>query len=271
MAVSEFITQHEPTIRLGIFTLVFAVMALWEWVAPRRARSVPRAARWPSNLGLLAVNALVARVALPMAAVGVATAVEARGGGLLPLLGLPGWAQFLVALVVLDLVIYLQHVLFHASPVLWRLHRMHHADTDVDATNGLRFHTLEILLSMLLKMAVVWALGPPAAAVVVFEVLLNALAVFNHSNVALPKGVDRWLRLLVVTPDMHRVHHSWHAEEHNSNYGFNLTVWDRLFRTYRAQPKDGHQGMMLGLPEFRASEWRRLDRMLVQPFVRDRS
>lgn len=267
MPFSEFITQHEPTIRLGVFTLVFAVMALWEWVSPRRARSVPRSARWPSNLGLLAVNAMVARVVVPMAAVGVASAVEARGGGLLPLLGLPGWAQFLVALVVLDLVIYLQHVLFHASPMLWRLHRMHHADTDVDATNGLRFHTLEILLSMLLKMAVVWMLGPPAAAVVVFEVLLNALAVFNHSNVALPAGVERRLRLLVVTPDMHRVHHSWHAEEHNSNYGFNLTLWDRLFRTYRAEPKDGHQGMTLGLPEFRAPEWRRLDRMLVQPFL----
>lgn len=270
MDIAGWITDHESAIRLTVFLLVFGLMAAWELLAPRRASSLPRSARWPSNLGLLALNTVVARLVLPVAAVGVATAVEARGGGLLPLLGLSYGLQFVLALVLLDLVIYLQHVLFHASPLLWRLHRMHHADTEVDATNGLRFHTLEILLSMLLKMAVVAVLGAPAAAVVVFEVLLNALAVFNHSNVAIPAGVDRALRLLVVTPDMHRVHHSWRPEEHNSNYGFNLTCWDRIFRTYRAQPAEGHQAMTLGLPVFRAGRWRRLDQMLVQPFLGDR-
>lgn len=270
MSALQFITHHETNLRMLVFSLVFGVMAVWEVVAPRRVRAVSRAGRWPSNLGVLLLNVVVVRVLFPIAAVGVALSREATGGGLLPLLGLPAWVVFVLALVLLDLVVYLQHVAFHASPVLWRLHRMHHADTDMDLTNGLRFHTLEILLSMLLKMAVVWVLGPPAAAVVVFEVLLNALAVFNHSNAALPLRIDRWLRLAVVTPDMHRIHHSWHPDEHNSNYGFNLTLWDRWFGTYRAEPKDGHLHMTLGLADFRAPEWRRLDRMLLQPFQDDR-
>ena len=174
-----------------------------------------------------------------------------------------------LAVVLLDFAIYLQHRLFHAVPVLWRLHRMHHADIDVDVTNGLRFHPIEILLSLLLKFAVIAVLGAPAAAVVVFEVLLNASSIFNHGNVALPARLDAWLRWLVVTPDMHRIHHSWYMEECNSNYGFNLSWWDRLFGTYRAQPRDGQLTMTLGLPTLREPAWRRLDRMLVQPFVDD--
>ncbi len=267
--MAEMLVNLESMIRLLAFAGVFALMALWEVLAPRRARPVPRLARWPGNLGVVVLNTVLARLLLPTTAVGIALLVESRGGGLLPLLGAPAWVVFVLAVVLLDFAIYLQHMLFHAVPVLWRLHRMHHADTDVDVTNGLRFHPIEILLSLLLKFAVIAVLGAPAAAVVVFEVLLNASSIFNHGNVALPARLDAWLRWLVVTPDMHRIHHSWYMEECNSNYGFNLTWWDRLFGTYRAQPRDGQLAMTLGLPTLREAAWRRLDRMLVQPFVDD--
>jgi sterol desaturase/sphingolipid hydroxylase (fatty acid hydroxylase superfamily) len=263
----EFLVAHEAVIRLLAFVGIFAVMALWEFLGPRRARAVSRRERWPSNLALVGLNTLVVRLILPTSAVSLALLIEARHGGLLSLLELPPWLAFGLALALLDLTIYLQHVLFHAVPVLWRLHRMHHADVDVDVTNGLRFHSLEIVLSMGIKFALIAALGPPAAAVVVFEVLLNGLAVFNHANVRMNERVDGCLRWLIVTPDMHRIHHSWHTAEHNRNFGFNLTWWDRLFGTYLAQPRDGQHAMTLGLPVFRAPEWRRLDRMLVQPFV----
>ncbi len=267
--MAEMLVNLESMIRLLAFAGVFALMALWEVLAPRRARPVPRLARWPGNLGVVVLNTVLARLLLPTTAVGIALLVESRGGGLLPLLGAPAWVVFVLAVVLLDFAIYLQHMLFHAVPVMWRLHRMHHADTDVDVTNGLRFHPIEILLSLLLKFAVIAVLGAPAAAVVVFEVLLNASSIFNHGNVALPARLDAWLRWLVVTPDMHRIHHSWYMEECNSNYGFNLTWWDRLFGTYRAQPRDGQLAMTLGLPTLREAAWRRLDRMLVQPFVDD--
>ena len=266
-AVADFLVAHEPVIRLSAFAGVFAVMVLWEVLAPRRARVVPRLARWPSNLGLVALNTLLMRLILPTTAVAVALAVEAQGIGLLHVLNLPSGLAFVLALVLLDLAIYLQHVLFHKVPVLWRLHRMHHADVDVDATNGLRFHPIEILLSMGIKFAVIALVGAPAAAVVVFEVLLNGLAVFNHSNVSISERMDRALRWFIVTPDMHRIHHSWYAEECNSNYGFNLTWWDRLFGSYRTQPRDGQIHMTLGLPEWREPEWLRLDKLLVQPFL----
>ncbi|MEO6319256.1 MAG: sterol desaturase family protein [Polaromonas sp.] len=265
--MSAFLVAHEAAIRLLAFVGIFAVMALWEFLAPRRARTVARRERWPGNLSLVALNTLVVRLILPTSAVSLALLVEARQGGVLPWLGLPPWLVFGLALVLLDLAIYLQHVLFHAVPFLWRPHRMHHADVDVDVTNGLRFHSLEIVLSMGLKFALIAALGPPAAAVVVFEVLLNGLAVFNHANVRIAEPMDRGLRWLIVTPDMHRIHHSWHTLEHNKNFGFNLTWWDRLFGTYLAQPRDGQTAMTFGLPVFREPEWRRLDRMLVQPFV----
>ena len=267
--MAETLVNLEPMIRMLAFAGVFALVAVWEVLAPRRARPVPRLARWPGNLGVVVLNTLLARLLLPTTAVGIALLVESRGGGLLPLLGAPAWVAFVLAVLLLDFAIYLQHVLFHAVPALWRLHRMHHADIDVDVTNGLRFHPFEILLSLLLKFAVIAALGPPAAAVVVFEVLLNASSIFNHGNVAMPARLDAWLRWLLVTPDMHRIHHSWYMEECNSNYGFNLTWWDRLFGSYRAQPRDGQLTMTLGLPTLREPAWRRLDRMLVQPFVDD--
>ena len=263
--MDEALFLHEPAIRLAVFAVVLAAMALWEVAAPRRRTEIPRLFRWSNNLALVALDALVVRLVFPMAAVGLASLMQVRGAGLLNIWVLPAPLAFGLALLVLDFAIYLQHVLFHAVPALWRLHRMHHADTEFDTTTGVRFHPAEIVLSMALKLAVVAALGPPALAVLVFEVLLNATALFNHANVRLPQGVDRLLRLVVVTPDMHRVHHSVHPDETNSNYGFNLPWWDRLLGTYRAQPRDGHVAMRIGLARFRAVGEGRLDRMLLQP------
>lgn len=255
----------EPLVRLGAFLGVFAAVGVWEALAPRRARAFTRRARWPHNLGLLVVDAAVLRVVAPGAAIAVALAAEARGFGLLHALDLPAWAAIVLAVVLLDLAVYFQHVLFHAVPALWRLHRVHHADLDFDVTTGTRFHPVEILLSMAIKCAAVAAVGAPALAVLVFEVILNATAMFNHANARLALGVDRWLRWLVVTPDMHRVHHSVHRDETNSNFGFNLPWWDRLFGTYRAQPAAGHQAMTIGIEAFRAPGDLRLDRLLLQP------
>jgi len=256
----------EPAIRITAFAGVFALMALWEALAPRRPLSVGRARRWPSNLGIMALDTLLLRLLLPTAAVGTALAGEARGSGVLPAIGLSGWPAVVIAILALDLAVYLQHVLFHAVPALWRLHRMHHADLDFDVTTGNRFHPIEILLSMAWKLAIVAALGAPAIAVLGFEVLLNATAMFNHGNVRIPAGLDRWLRWLVVTPDMHRVHHSIVAAETNSNFGFNLPWWDRLLGTYRPAPAAGHLRMTIGLEQFRDPGELRLVRMLLQPF-----
>jgi len=255
----------EPLIRLGAFLGIFAAVALWEVVAPRRGRAFPRRARWPHNIGLLLVDGVLLRLVAPGAAIAVALAAEARGWGLVHVLELPPWAAILLAVVALDLAVYFQHVMFHAVPALWRLHRVHHADLDFDVTTGTRFHPVEILLSTAIKCAAVAAIGAPAIAVLVFEVILNATAMFNHANGRLPLGVDRWLRWLVVTPDMHRVHHSVRHDETNSNFGFNLPWWDRLFGTYRAQPAAGHAGMTIGLDAFRTPADLRLDRLLLQP------
>ncbi len=257
--------EYEPLIRGGVFFAVFAVMALWEWRAPRRAAPYSRMARWPGNLGLLALNTALARALLPATAVGLALYGEQAGWGLFNTYRVSAWVAVAGSVALLDLAIYLQHVLFHAVPLLWRLHRVHHADLHFDATTGLRFHTVEILLSFGLKFAVITALGAPALAVLVFEILLSSTAIFNHANVRLPVWLDRYLRWLVVTPDMHRVHHSIHPNETNSNFGFNLPWWDRLFGTYRAQPKDGHEAMRIGVDQFRTERDLRLDQMLLQP------
>lgn len=255
----------EPVIRLSGFLGVFALLAAWELLSPRRTPALRRIDRWPGNLGMVAVDTLVSRVLFPTAAVGLALFAETRGWGLLNHTGLPAWAEIAVAVVVLDLVIYGQHVLFHSVPLLWRVHRVHHADLDFDVTTGLRFHPVEIVLSMLIKLAAVAALGAPALGVLIFEVVLNAGSMFSHSNAKLPIGADRVLRRLLVTPDMHRVHHSVVPRETHSNFGFNLACWDRMFGTYRAQPAAGHDAMTIGVPEFRASGDLRLDRMLLQP------
>jgi sterol desaturase/sphingolipid hydroxylase (fatty acid hydroxylase superfamily) len=264
--LSAFLTAHEDAVRLSVFLAVLAGMAVWEVAAPRRRREIPRFLRWSNNLILVALDSALVRLCFPILAVEFAARIEGRGWGLLNVLETPGWLAILIAVIALDFAIYLQHVLFHAVPALWRLHRMHHADLEFDVSTGVRFHPVEILLSMGLKLAVVAALGPPAVAVLVFEVILSATSLFNHSNVHLPAGVDRVLRLILVTPDMHRVHHSIHPNETNSNFGFNIPWWDRLFGTYRAQPRDGHDGMTIGIEQFRTRRDLWLDRMLIQPF-----
>lgn len=257
---------YEPWIRLGAFATVLLAVMLLEWLAPRRALVVPRAWRWSNNLALVIIDTLLARAVLPVAAVGTAVLAAEADWGLFNQLDLRAAWSVPLTLLALDFAVWAQHILFHRVPVLWRLHRVHHADIEIDASTGLRFHPLEIILSMLIKIAVVLALGAPAIAVLAFEVLLNATSLFNHSNLRLAPPLDGWLRSLVVTPDMHRVHHSWNPEETDSNFGFNLSVWDRLFGTYRAQPRDGHQKMTIGLHEFRDLGDLRLDRMLLQPF-----
>ncbi len=256
----------EFSIRISAFTLVFAAMAVWEIAAPRRVLAVGRKPRWPSNLAIVLVDVLFVRILVPTAAVGAALFAAGRGWGLLHLLGWRLSVAALVGFLVLDLVIYGQHVLFHKVPVLWRLHRMHHADLDIDVTTGLRFHPFEILISLAVKIATVIAFGIPVVAVLLFEVVLNATSIFNHANVAMPPALDRVLRLLVVTPDMHRVHHSILRRETDSNFGFNLPWWDRLFGTYRAMPEAGHEHITIGLPIFRDPGELRIDRLLTQPF-----
>ena len=256
----------EPLFRFLAFSGVLSVLVLWEFFAPRRPSQFGRTIRWPSNLGMVVLDTVMARLLVPTTAVGLALVCEARGWGLFYVLALPAWAIIPLAFLALDLAIYLQHVLFHAVPALWRLHRMHHADQDIDVTTGVRFHPIEILLSLGIKLGVVAALGTPAIAVLLFEILLNATSMFNHSNIAMPLGLDRALRWIVVTPDMHRVHHSIVVRETNSNFGFNLPWWDRLFGTYRDQPAAGHDGMIIGIEQFREPKEQRLDRMLTQPF-----
>ena len=263
--MSDPLLGHEPWIRLGLFVGILAVMATWEVAAPRRRRDISRLLRWTNNLGIVVIDTIVVRLTFPVLAVGLALIAEERGWGLMNVIGAPMWLAFIISVLALDLAIYLQHVMFHAVPALWRLHRMHHADLEFDVSTGLRFHPVEILLSMGLKLGVVAALGPPAVAVLVFEVLLNATSMFNHSNIRIPAQVDRALRLIVVTPDMHRVHHSIHPSETNSNFGFNLPWWDRLLGTYRAQPREGHEAMTIGIEQFRTIRDLWLDRMLIQP------
>jgi sterol desaturase/sphingolipid hydroxylase (fatty acid hydroxylase superfamily) len=238
----------ELGVRLAVFASVFGLMAGWEYLSPARALRLPRAVRWRANLGLAIVNTLILRVLLPTSAIALAALAAENGWGLLNSISLPGWAAILVGVVLLDLVIYFQHVLFHAVPTLARLHAVHHADPDFDLTTGIRFHPLEMLLSALFKFAAVAALGAPVEAVLVFEVLLNATAMFNHANVALPAPIEPWVRRVLVTPDMHRIHHSVVEAERNSNYGFCLSVWDRLLGTYTVEP---HGELDIGLADRR--------------------
>lgn len=265
--MDQFIQTYEPTIRLASFLGIFGLMALWELIAPRRTLTVSKSVRWANNLGLVALNTLVLRMLFPAAAVGVAALAQERGWGLLNIYPLHPALALVLAVVALDLVIWLQHVMVHAVPALWRLHRVHHADLDYDLTTGARFHPLEIILSMLIKFGTILVLGPSVVAVVIFEVLLNASSMFNHGNVRLPESVDRILRWIIVTPDMHRVHHSVLEDETNSNFGFNLSLWDRLFGTYRDQPRAGHLGMTIGILDYRDprdASW--LPGLLTMPF-----
>ena len=263
----ELIEQHESTIRLTFFIGILLAMGLWETFFPRRALTIGRGYRWLNNLSIVVLNTVLVRLVFPTATIGMALLAEKQGWGITTLLDWSLTASVFFSVIVLDFMIWLQHVTVHAIPVLWRLHRVHHADPDYDTTTGLRFHPVEILLSMVIKFIVIIALGPPVVAVIIFEVVLNGMAMFNHGNVRLPLPVDRVLRLLFVTPDMHRVHHSVEDDEANSNFGFNLSVWDRLFGTYIAQPRQGHEGMPIGIRSYNTKQdVSNLLGMLVLPF-----
>jgi len=261
--------KDDVTIRVVFFIATFAAMTIWELLAPRRVLTTSKTIRWFANLTIISLNASLIHLAFPLMPVGLALLAEKYGWGLLNIVRAPYLLAVIAGVIVLDLVIYLQHVLFHAVPVLWRLHMMHHADLDFDVTTGLRFHPVEIILSGCIKLAAVVVFGPPAIAVLIFEILLNGTSMFNHGNIRLPLNIDRLLRLLIVTPEMHRVHHSVVIKETNSNFGFSFPWWDRLLGTYREQPAAGHKGMTIGLSHFRDPDRLTLPWMLVLPFVGD--
>ena len=263
----DLIINNEPLIRLCFFVGIFASVAVFEVVSPRRQLTISKTGRWFANLGIVVINTIVLRLLFPAAAVGTAIFASNQGWGFFNYYNVPYWFSVVISVVFLDFIIYLQHVMFHAVPGLWKVHMMHHADLDFDLTTGTRFHPVEIVISMLIKYAAVVVIGAPALAVIIFEILLNGTAMFNHGNLYLPLGLDRVLRLIVVTPDMHRVHHSIYPNETSSNYGFNLPWWDRLLGTYKAQPTKGHEGMTIGLRQFRDSSRLTLPWILALPFV----
>jgi len=264
--MNTVLLDHANAVRLFGFAGVLLVMALWEVLAPRRARTFGRLARWPSNLGIVLLDTVCVRLLIPTSLAAFAVYGAGQGWGVLNSIVVPARVAVAISILLLDLAIYAQHVVFHAVPLLWRLHRMHHSDLEIDVTTGIRFHPVEILLSVLIKMAVIALLGAPPVSVLAFEVILNATSMFNHSNVALPVWLDRIVRAVLVTPDMHRVHHSVIRDETDSNFGFNLSLWDRLFGTYRREPAAGQLGMTIGIDAFREPRELRLDRMLTQPF-----
>lgn len=267
--MTDTIVLAESTVRLGVFVGVLCLMAIWEALAPKRKRIYARRERWFANLGLVVVDTVFMRLALPLLAVNVAVIAQGKGWGLFNWLEFSQWIEVLAAIVLLDLVVYWQHRIFHRVPLLWRLHRVHHTDRDFDTTTALRFHPFEIVLSMLLKMAVVVIFGVPVVAVILFEVILNGMALFNHGNVRLPGGIEAGLRRAVVTPDMHRIHHSVLGKEYNSNFGFNLSLWDRIFSSYVHAPEAGQDRMTIGLMDHQSDETRHLVFMLMLPFRRD--
>ncbi len=268
MNIQEFIIHNESSIRLSVFIGMLAIMGLWELLAPRRAPTVSKALRWVNNLALVFLNSIILRLIFPLAATGMALFAQTHGWGILNYADINPLLAIIISVIAMDFIIYLQHVLVHAVPVLWRLHRVHHTDLDYDVTTGSRFHPLEIILSMLIKLATIVVLGPPVVAVIIFEVLLNGMAMFNHGNVGLNNTLDKFLRFFIVTPDMHRVHHSVEDDETNSNFGFNLSCWDRIFGTYREQPRKGQTGMNIGIHGFtQAKQTTPLHRLLLIPFI----
>lgn len=258
--------QNPDSIRLALFLSVLIICALWEWVVPRKALTQSKRVRWLNNIGLVGLNSLLLPLLLPILAIEAAYRSQTAQFGVFNWVELPVWFEIVLAIILLDFAIYLQHLLFHRVPLLWRLHRMHHSDQDIDVTTGARFHPIEIILSMLIKVTVVYTLGISPIAVLLFEIVLNASAMFNHSNARLPRQLDKSLRRAIVTPDMHRVHHSIITKETHSNFGFFLSIWDRWFGTYIAQPEAGHDKVEIGIPLFRKGEEQRLDKMLTQPF-----
>jgi sterol desaturase/sphingolipid hydroxylase (fatty acid hydroxylase superfamily) len=270
MSFEALLLAHESTIRFGVFLGTFVLMALWELVAPLRVAATSKAIRWPNHLLLTAVNIFLVRILFPLAAVALAVYANERGIGLFDLLTVPYAVAFVASLLALDLAVYLIHLLFHSVPALWRVHRMHHADLDIDVSTGLRFHPIQMMLSVVVKSVIILVLGPPALSVLAFEVLSHAITPFNHGNVKIPPSLDRALRWLVVTPDMHRIHHSIHVDETDSNFGFVLPWWDRLFGTYRPEPAAGQAQMVVGIESFRTDRDLWLDRLLLNPVLDER-
>ena len=258
--------MSEAAIRISVFAGLFIIMATLEVLAPRRKLTAPKSRRWFTNWTIVLIDSLLVRLIFKTAAVGGAIWAAEEGIGLFNTIEAPYWLAFAVSFLALDFAIWLSHLAAHKIPIFWKVHRMHHSDVDIDVSTAIRFHPIEIVLSMVWKYAWVLALGAPAAAVLVFEIVLNGGAMFNHSNTKLPLWLDRWMRLVIVTPDMHRVHHSIHRHEHDSNYGFNLSIWDRIFRTYVAQPEAGHEGMTIGLKQWQDDRPTRLDWTLMVPF-----
>ncbi|MGB1215184.1 MAG: sterol desaturase family protein [Pikeienuella sp.] len=258
----------EATIRLAVFIGVFALMALWETARPRRARTIGRPRRWSTNLGLVVVDTIVARLLFPVAAVGAALDAEARGWGLFNQFEAPAGLEIIAAFVLFDLAIWAQHVVFHHVPFLWRFHMVHHADEEMDVSTGLRFHPVEIAASMAIKISLVYLLGPAALAIIMFEVVLNASAMWSHSNLRLPRQIDRVVRTVIVTPDMHTSHHSVERAEHDTNFGFFFSFWDRLFGVYTETPAAGHDGVKIGLKPWRDGRSAGIIWALLAPFRR---
>ena len=271
--MQQWIVSHEAVIRLSFFVSIFTIMALWELLAPRRRLKYSKAVRWYSNIGITLLNTIILRYVFPLVVAGLATGMAIiaydLGWGLFNYLDWPFGLEFVLSILLLDVAIYIQHIVFHRVPLFWRFHRMHHTDTDLDVTSGARFHPIEMIFSMGIKLGLVILIGPQAVAVIIFEVLLNVCAMFNHANVRLPEKVDKLIRMLLVTPDMHRVHHSTVKSETDSNFGFSLSLWDKVFSTYCAQPEKGHDGMSIGLDIYRAPENLHLHRLLVQPFKKE--
>ncbi len=267
MIFFELIVDNEQFIRLGFFLGILVIMAIWEIIKPKRLLTVSKLLRWSNNLGLVLLNSFLLRLIFPTATLGMATFASEHRWGLFNYYEIAIFPAMIISIIVMDFVIYLQHVMVHTVPALWRIHRVHHADPDYDVTTGARFHPLEIILSMMIKFSIILVLGPPLVAVILFEVILNGLAMFNHGNVGLPRTVERPLRYLIITPDMHRVHHSIEDDEANTNFGFNLSCWDRLFGTYRDQPRRGHTMMTIGIHQFRSIQQTSLiTGMLAMPF-----
>ena len=263
----EFITENESFIRLSAFLGFFFLLTIIEVFSPRRDLLKLRRFRWLNNFGLVVVSSFLVRFLFPTAAIGVAIAVDANQWGMLHYFDLPQWLMIVLGFIILDFFIYTQHVMFHSLPLLWRMHRVHHSDLDCDVTTGLRFHPFEIVVSMLIKFVTIIAVGPPVVAVILFEVVLNAASMFTHSNIKLPGAVDHILRFLIVTPDMHRVHHSMKENETNSNFGFFISGWDRIFGTYRKEPELGHEKMQIGLRQFSEAKWQNFRWLILLPFV----
>lgn len=268
LVMTDYILQHELFIRLSFFFCIFLIMATWEVIQPCRTLSINKTTRWFSNISLVVLNSVTLRLAFPIAATGFALFCSQQNWGLFNFLDWPNWLEILLAIIILDCVIFWQHVAFHYIPFFWRFHKVHHADLDYDVTTGSRFHTIEIILSMSIKFFAILLLGPSVVAIIIFEVILNGMAMFNHANISLPKPIDRVLRIFVVTPDMHRVHHSVIPDELNRNFGFNLSCWDKLFNTYREATRAGNHDMIIGLDDYRDKKiTSNLWNMLKIPFI----